>query len=211
MTEIEESTELTEWTELSAILTAELEQREGKDKHALQEWYLGRLASIEARRDLVKAGAASMQIRLDTEEAALVWKFGQLFQDKVLEDLDKQPGKSRSVQYLLGKAGLRKQPGGLMVVDDQKALEWADAGGCPAAVKTVKSLLKTPLNETWQATGLIPPGCVLTEAKDKFYPVSDIRELPKSVVKRLLEAYQRQLEDQAGADRARRILKEMGM
>lgn len=150
-------------------LQADIEAADRNKMDWLPNWYLGLLADIDHRRELIKQMAAEMQRELDRRESALAWKFGQQFKQQVLEDLAKQKGKTKSVKYLLGKAGLRTIADKMVVRDEQAVLEWARKN-CPEAVKIVESLLITPLKKLLEDTGELAPGCEIHEGYEKFYP-----------------------------------------
>jgi hypothetical protein len=72
-------------------------------------------------------------------------------------------GKSKSLKTPFGTVGFRAQRAALVVVD---------AAMVPVAFKTLKQdvvVNKVALNEHWQTTGEVAPGCDVTDARETFY------------------------------------------
>jgi phage host-nuclease inhibitor protein Gam len=67
-----------------------------------------------------------------------------------------------------GTLGFRSKRPILQIEDEERVLEWC-AQNLPDAVKTSRSILKTPLNEHLKETGEIPPGCDLDAGGDEFF------------------------------------------
>jgi len=76
--------------------------------------------------------------------------------------------KARSVKLLYGTLGFRKSPATLEVTDENALMAWAKAN-LPDAVKTVETILKTPVKDHVEATGEIPDGASYIKGVDKFY------------------------------------------
>lgn len=183
-----------EFHELLDIAQSEFERLDAKSETALEEHYIFKMDEFDARRTTIKQMAASLQADVDREEATMVWRFGRFIRSRILDRLEKQKGTGKSVKYLAGKAGQRTQGERLTLEDEDTALAWAKRA-CPAAVKTVESILMTPLIERWKRTGALPPGCRVAPAYEKFYPVTDVQELPASTVKRLAKVAIQRLRD----------------
>jgi len=136
----------------------------------LPNWYLGKLAAIKAKNALLKEQYQIILRSYENDQRQLEYRWGDEFKATVLDDLAQQKGSKRSVDYLQGRAGLRKGKDSLAVLDEAKAIAWAKDNSLPEAVKTTESILKTPLLEQFLSDGLVPDGCEFVSAADAFYP-----------------------------------------
>lgn len=83
--------------------------------------------------------------------------------------LDKQKGKKKSVDLLIGKIGFHAQPDKWEWPEDETELiEWCRKN-CPMAIKVKESVSHTELKHYFEATGDLPPGCTVHTVEDKFY------------------------------------------
>lgn len=178
----------TEFDIVLAVLEEELSGIEARlEVPSIVDWYMGKLAAIEARRELAKSQLAVILKQLDNEQASLVFLAGGTVREQVIKDIAEQAGKKKSKDYLQGRAGMRKIATKLAFDDEDLALAWAEEHA-PEAVKITKSLLKMPLNEMFRAEGIIPPGSRVEAEREKFYPVCDVADLPAATVRRLARA-----------------------
>lgn len=129
-------------------------------------WVVGKLLDCDDRRARIKAQYDAALKEVDREKAFFEGRFGSQLRDWAASALEGQE-KKKSVRLETGTVGFRSISAGLEIEDKDKALEWA-ADYCPLAVKVETSLLKTPINELFDQTGEVPPGCVHREASEKF-------------------------------------------
>jgi hypothetical protein len=162
-------------TELSDLLFADAElfrtqQQCGADDLSwLPSWFLGQLAALDAQDDALEQQFDRLRKQNHAKRRALWWRWGELFQARVHQDL--QGSKKKSVDYAYGRAGVRSVPARTkLVVDDLDAASSYAMLQCPDAVKV--SVSPTKLYEHIQATGEIVPGTHLetTEATESFFP-----------------------------------------
>ena len=93
------------------------------DMSSLPNWFIGKLADIDAASKRITEQAAAMQAQLVTARKAVWWKYGREFQSQVASDLHAQGGKKKSVSYLQGNAGYRSTGGKpQLVIDNEAAL-----------------------------------------------------------------------------------------
>ena len=136
----------------------------------LPQWYLGELAALKAAKDVLTVQYNKMLAQIAAREKALDWKWGRDFQAQVQRDLDVQPGKKRSVDYLTGRAGFRKSGGGakLLVSNEVRALNAAhDAYPELLSEKLDRKAVKQHLEQGGELPGAT---LVQTDAKNNFFP-----------------------------------------
>ena len=136
----------------------------------LPQWYLGELAALKAAKDVLRVQYNKMLAQIAAREKALDWKWGRDFQAQVQRDLDVQPGKKRSVDYLTGRAWWRKSGGGAkLLVSNEKAAISEAAAMCPEVIRHSldKAALKAKLQDGLKIVGA---KLVQTDAKDNFFP-----------------------------------------
>jgi hypothetical protein len=161
------------------LLTIEDELRDLPDEGGLPEvrpafavedektatWLVGKLAERRATIARIKEQAAAMVRDAERDIEYLEWRFGPELEMWAAANLE---GKKKSVKLLTGTVGFRSQKGKLVVVDEAACLEWA-RDNCPVAYVVEPRLVKTPIDDLFQKTGEIPPGCEYVEGGEKFY------------------------------------------
>jgi hypothetical protein len=131
-------------------------------------WYLSQLEQIKHREDVIKEQTQRMLTNTRNQRAALEWRWGAEFRGVVDKKLREQGGKKRSYDFHMGRAGYRKTPGKLQIVDAEAAEKWAIDEKLWAAMKI--SLRITPMQEVFKLTGEVPNGTRWVEPVDTFYP-----------------------------------------
>lgn len=81
---------------------------------------------------------------------------------------ENKPKAGKTHRFPVGSCGFRSQPERLVVADEGAALAWAREH-LPGAVKTTESLLVSVVQAHFKATGEMPPGTELTEARESFF------------------------------------------
>ncbi len=178
--------ELAEKSEALLMLEDAFSHIDEQQEYALQNWYLAELNKATACRTKLKEQYAVMLAQIDEHEKQLHWRWGDKFREAVEDDLAEQKGKKRSVDYLQGRAGFRMGKSSLEIADEDMAVKWAMENDCKSALK-LKITRKGPLIKAFEADGIIPDGCVVRPAEDKFFPARPKPELTRGHAKRLLE------------------------
>lgn len=159
-------------------LTVEFENRPKigtfSNDDELANWYLRKAGDFDQAIQTIKDQAAMMIRAIEARKRGLAYKWGGEFKRIIDAKLQSQGGKKRSVDLLTGRAGYRKSPERLTIIDPQKVLDWADFN-CPEAIKREPRL--TPLKKWLEETGEVPPGTHHTESRDVFYPPITSQEL----------------------------------
>jgi len=157
------------------------ESRADGDMSWLPEWYLRKLAEVEAAEAAIKEHTQALLRQCGARRKALEWKWGREVNVQVDKDLRAQGGPKRSVRYATGVAGYRAVGGKdrVVVVDEERAMA-AAAKSCKDAIKVERTLLTSILLEHLKKTGEALPGTKLesTPREDRFYAGKTVLELP---------------------------------
>ena len=172
----DDQTTLAEQDPILLMLQEEFARIDQKPDQWLQNWYLGKFKDADAAEARVKEQYKVMLAQIDQVRKHLAWKYGDQFREAVEADLDAQGGKKRSVDYLQGRAGFRKGKTSIEVLDEKAAIEWCEKN-CPEALSP-KLARKTPLAAMFEADGIVPDGCQVHPAEDRFYPAVPQPRLP---------------------------------
>jgi len=130
------------------------------------EWYLRKLANIAAERERVKAQAAAILARLDTDEEGLKFRF----ENQVIAWTRNQVEGSRrkSVQTLQGTVGFRKVPSRVVIDDTGKALSFAADSGFAVQTTLNTAEYRKEAQKRLQETGEVLPGCAVAPEYESF-------------------------------------------
>ena len=189
------------------------DERNALDDDGFCNHYLRVINQCDADEAKIKEMSASMLKEVEHMRKALAFVHGREFERRVNEKLEAQSGKSKTVKFLLGKAGQRKVATKVEFVPDLHAqtVSWASAnldGGwqgdikrTPAVLKAIStlapddyaeavgSMLKTPFKEHMESTGEIPPGVDITPEHEGFHVNGKVVDLG-----RLIETVRAELE-----------------
>ena len=126
-----------EFTELAAESNA-------LDDDGFCNYYLRVVNQCDGAEAKITEMAKSMLKEVENRRKALAFVHGREFERRVNEKLDAQPGKSKTVKFLLGKAGQRKVATKVEFVPELHAqtVSWASANLDDV---WVGSIIKTPL------------------------------------------------------------------
>lgn len=146
------------------------------DRVELDVWFdrrLAALAAIEAemRRNEEVAQRRIEMIRAWMEEQNAVLERRANFLRGLLEQAARAypyPGKAKSRKLPHGTFGSRTVPPKLEIEDEMAALAFAKAQ-VPDAVRVRESVLVSELKAWWQSTGILPDGCRVVPAEERFY------------------------------------------
>ena len=135
------------------------------DNENAANWFLRKLANIEAEKQRVKAQAAAIADQLDRDAESLNYLYKAEFEAYARKRIE--AGKRRSVTFLQGTASLRTVKGRLSVEDDTAALDYA-AAHAPELVTTVQNLDKREYLRRAEQTGELLPGIQQGKDEEKF-------------------------------------------
>ena len=137
-----------------------------REHRNIQAGYAALEAEYDLRKKSLKEDYEGFKADIKAKERALFWFKGREFRETVDDALENQKGKSKSVKYWGGKAGYRKTGTSIEVVNQATATKWA-LENCPSALGVTRT---TPIKELFESDGIIPDGCHVWPAEDKFYP-----------------------------------------
>lgn len=147
------------------------EERFTPDTLDKAEWVLEKMQKADAektalllRRDAITANIDAEIRKMQNKRDYLDARFGPDLSEFAKRSLE--GGKSKTLTTPYGKMSFRLVPSRLSVIDEQKALEWADAH-CPQAVKITKKLLPSALDGEKVAAEL-PALFEMTEPRESF-------------------------------------------
>ena len=135
-------------------------------------WYLRKLANIEAEKARVQSQAAAIVAQLDSEADSLRYIYEGQLQEYVRQELAKAGNRRKSLKFLQGTACFRKSPSGLTISDPAAALDFCRRN-LPDAVKITESLDTTRYREfaeKMQSGGAesLPVGVETVPARESF-------------------------------------------
>jgi len=143
------------------------------------ERVVGDILRLEAAADCLEQQYADVVAKLRRFAGFLRTASEPALRAFAAEQLEGKKAKSLALVTGVGekptKIGFRKLPGGLRVVEPEKALAWADETfEEPEHAEFVRVTVKrAPVADRFKAhyadTGEIPPGCEASEDEDKFY------------------------------------------
>ena len=134
---------------------------------ASANWVVRHITEARARAARAKAFAAREVARAEKEEAFFLGRFGLDLEQWARGALT---GKRKSVSLPAGDLAFRTAPERLAVDNDVELLAWAQEH-LPAAVVVVPEVLKVSkaeLAKEFKAHGVVPSGCHVEEAAEKF-------------------------------------------
>jgi len=169
-----------------AMLESSFALVDARQDQSFQNWYLSQWNGADATRAKIKEQAAIMLRQVDMIQKQLQYLHGQEFRACVEDDIADQKGKKRSVDYLSGRAGMRQGKTSIEVFDEKLAIQWCKDNNCESALDD-KLARKTPLAEAFEADGVIPDGCIVHPAEDKFYPALSKPRLTRDQARSLME------------------------
>lgn len=149
------------------------------DSETRADWYLGKLATIDAEAERIKANTARRLQELTTDRESLVQRFGD--QLTVWAKGEAERRRRKTVTLSNGSIAFRAMPSRLVIDNDADALQTAKLV-CPDAVtvETVEKLDRAALvakaQETMESTGELLPGIKLMEASESIKVTAGAKE-----------------------------------
>ena len=146
---------------------------------AAANWYLRKLANIEAEQRRVQAQAAAIVRQLEADAERLRYLYEAELEQFVREKLstsgsrrNRRTGactdvRRKSVHFLQGTAGFRTVPASIRVTDSLAALDYATRH-LPEAVRTQTVLDSARYRRLVEETGELLPGVEIVPAQEAF-------------------------------------------
>jgi hypothetical protein len=131
-------------------------------------WILRRIIAARAYADHVKQYAEAELRRAEREEQFFWLRFGPQLRTWTANELARQKTKRKSIKLPAGMLGFKTLGPKLNVLDEERLLKWARKE-LPKAIKVTETVLKSSLNEHFNATGEIPAGTTVESGKEQFY------------------------------------------
>lgn len=137
------------------------------------EWYLRKLANLDAEKERIEAQAALMLRQLESDRNSLVSRYQSQFENLVRTELEAAKGKRKSVVFFNGTAGFRTVPPRL-VVSSEADLQTTARAVLPSAFTTEtvekfdKAAFRAHATAHFEATGEVLPGLERTEERQEF-------------------------------------------
>jgi hypothetical protein len=136
-------------------------------QRAKANWYLRRLANIEAEQRRVRAQAAAIVRQLENDAERLRYLYEGELAEYVRQKLSTSGNRRKSVHFLQGTAGFRTVPAAIRVTDTLAALDYATR--ClPEAVKTQQVLDAARYRKLVEETRELLPGVEVTPEHETF-------------------------------------------
>lgn len=202
------------FAELVGVFEGRQLMMDALDDDEFCNWYLKQVNYNKTDREKVAEMSAVMLREIDAREKALQYVHGQDFRNRVGNKIKQQPGKKKSVNFLMGTAGFRAGRESLAVNDMERLAKWLHqkdneelALECVNDVKLTETTIKilwatigeiwsqavagvrkTPLIKYLKQTGDTPEGCELMAPQESFYPWTKTPALPMPDDKPKLEA-----------------------
>jgi phage host-nuclease inhibitor protein Gam len=137
------------------------------DSDGAANWYLRRLANLEAEKQRVQAQAAAIIKQLESDAERLRYLYDAELEEYVRQKLSTSGSRRKSVHFLQGTAGWRTVPATVKVTDPLAALDYASR--ClPEAVRTQQVLDTARYRQVVEETGELLPGVEVTQAQEVF-------------------------------------------
>lgn len=139
------------------------------DSEERAEWYLRKLANLDAETDRIKANTAKRLQEIATDREGLVQRFGDQLTGWAKGEAERRRRKTVTLQN--GSIAFRAVPSRLVIENDADAMQTAKLV-CPDAVtvETIEKLDRAALiaraTETLQETGELLPGVKMIEASE---------------------------------------------
>ena len=130
-------------------------------------WYLRKLANIEAEQQRVQAQAAQIVAQLEADADGLKRLYASQLEAYCRARLNDTGNRRRSITMLQGTCCFRTVPAGFRIVDTAAALDHAMAH-LPDAVDTINCLSTIAYRRIVEQTGECLPGVESTPAHESF-------------------------------------------
>lgn len=149
------------------------------DSEGAADWYLGKLAGIDAEAERIKANTARRLQELTTDREALVQRFGSELTAWAKDEAERR--RRKTVTLMNGSVSFRAIGARLVIDNDADALQTARLV-CPSAVtvetieKLDRAVLVAKAQEALDTTGEILPGIRLIEASESVKVTAGAKE-----------------------------------
>ena len=152
-------------------------QRAEENMDWLPEWFMGKLAELDAAEKLIKEQSQVLLRQVATRRKALQWRYGREFQAAVNKQL--QGTKKKSVDFFHGRAGYLATPERTKLVVDDELVAAMHLNKTGHEDMVGVKVDKAALNKLFKAEGEEIPGTHLetTERVERFYPACGAPDL----------------------------------
>lgn len=130
-------------------------------------WVVRKVMESRAYVENVRDWSARETRRAENEERFFMMRFGAQLHAWVREQLANEH-KRKSICLPAGTIGFRHEPSKLEVSDEAALLAWCQVH-LPEAIATELRVRKSIVADNLSATGELPPGVQIIEAREKFY------------------------------------------
>lgn len=143
------------------------------DSRERVDWYLRKLANLEAEESRIKAQAALMLRQIESDRKSLVQHFQPQVENFVRSELEATRAKRKSIAFFHGTVGFRTVPKKLVIESEADAQTTARAV-FPAAFQKVETekfdkwAFLGFAGERLEEHGELLPGVKLTEAREEL-------------------------------------------
>jgi hypothetical protein len=137
------------------------------NSEAAANWYLKKLANIEAEKARVTQQAALIVAQLESDAESLRYCFESELQNYVRRQLAATGSRRKSVHFLQGTACFRTVPAGIRISDSVAALNFCRVN-LPGAVKTTETLDAGKYRDFAEKQAEAVPGVETTPAREAF-------------------------------------------
>jgi hypothetical protein len=137
------------------------------DSDGAANWYLRKLANIEAEQRRVRAQAEAIVKQLEADAERLRYLYEGELEEFVRQKLSTSGSRRKSVHFLQGTAGFRTVPKCIRIADTLAALDYA-IRCLPEAVKMQAVLDTAGYRQVVEETGEMLPGVEVVPASESF-------------------------------------------
>ena len=143
------------------------------DSRERVDWYLRKLANLEAEESRIKAQVQTMLRQIESDRNSLVQHFQPQVENFVRSELEATKSKRKSIAFFQGTVGFRSVPSKLVIESEADAQTTARAV-FPAAFQKVETekfdkwAFLGYATEQLEEHGEILPGVKLTEAREEL-------------------------------------------
>ncbi len=128
-------------------------------------WYLRKLANIEAEKQRIQAQTAKMIAELDADASGLKFLYEGELQEFVRAELTRKGGKKKTLHLLQATCAFRSVPASVRVADLNAALQYAKENGLPCIVISERIDAEEYKK---LAAGVMLPGMDTTPERESF-------------------------------------------
>ena len=139
------------------------------DTEERANWYLRKVANLEAEKARIKSQAAAMIAQVEADAARLEYRFASQLEAFARQELEKRGGRRKSLTLFQGTLSFRSQGPRLSVGDVSSDAALTCAAGWQATRPTIdRAAYLAAAERIFADTGELLPGIERSEAKESF-------------------------------------------